>query len=87
MIEEIVGTCGVILITVILVKIIHFFFRMQLIYLAAELSRSIQGIETMPKPPLRNLVNLVQFLITKKAEIEKQLDKDESYDKYDNTYR
>lgn len=86
MIEEIVSISGIVIITILLIKIFHFMFRMKLIYLAADISREIQGIESIQKPPLKNLINMVNYLLIKREEIEKQFDKDESDDRYKNIY-
>jgi hypothetical protein len=60
---------------------------MQLVFLAADLSREIQGIETLPKPPLKNLVDLVAFLKEKQEEIGVKIKEDDRDDKYRNMYR
>lgn len=85
--EETIAVLGVIFIGILLVKIIHFVYRMKMVYLAADLSREIQGIETLPKPPLRNLVNLVVFLLEKQKEIGVKIKEDDKDDKYRNMYR
>jgi len=84
--EETIAVLGVIFLTIFLTKVIHYTYRLKMVYLASDLSREIQGIEKIQKPPLRNLVNLVKFLISRRDEIVEQVKEEDSDDKYRNTY-
>ena len=86
MLEETIAVLGVIFLTIFLTKVIHYTYRLKMVYLASDLSREIQGIEKIQKPPLRNLVNLVKFLISRRDEIVEQVKEEDSDDKYRNTY-
>ncbi|MBE3093980.1 MAG: hypothetical protein IMZ52_03035 [Actinobacteria bacterium] len=86
MLEETIAVLGIIFLVGVLTKIIHYTYRLKMVYLASDLSREIQGIEKIQKPPLKNLVNLVKFLISRRDEIVEQVSEDDSDDKYRNTY-
>ena len=86
MFEETIAVLGVVFLVGVLTKIVHYTYRLEMIYLASDLSREIQGIEKIQKPPLKNLVNLVKFLISRRDEIVEQVKEDEDDDKYRNTY-
>lgn len=86
MIEELILVLGVGFFSVVLIFLINFLFRVKMVYLASDISRDIQGIEDIPRPPLKNIVALVSFLRTRRKEIEEHLNEEDDEDKYRNTY-
>ena len=78
---------GIFAISLVMFYIIYQVYRKFLIYFASALSRDIQGLEEIPKPPLRNLVDLVDFLVIKRDEIEKAVRDRETEEKYDGSYQ
>ena len=88
MINIIISILGVLGITLLLVKVFHLVYRTKMVYIASGISREIQKLDVLPKPTLRSLVQLVEYLTTKRKDIEEQLDKMEqdNEDKYRNIY-
>jgi hypothetical protein len=83
----IVASGGVILLTLVIGYTFYSVWRKYLIFVSSSISREIQGLGEIPRPPLKDLVNLVKFLIEKRSEILHTVEKKESEDKYDNTYQ
>lgn len=87
MIEEIlVSVLGVIFLVVLFIYLINFLYRFKMAYLISDMSRDIQGVEKMPKLPLKNIIYLVNLMKTRKKEIEEHLKEEDDEDKYRNTY-
>jgi len=62
-------------------------YRKFLIFFASEISSNLQGLQALPRPPLRDLVKLVEFLVLKKDKIEKDIEEQLADDKYHNPYQ
>lgn len=88
MIEEVFAITGVVLILApIFTYMFYSIYRKLLIFSASSISREIQGLSELPRPPLRDLINLLDFLVLKREEIEKVIEDKETEQKYDNTYQ
>ena len=78
---------GVIIFSLIIGYSFYSIWRKILIFKSSKISREIQGLSELPRPPLKDLVSLLEFLILKRGEIEKTIEKQEMEDKYNNTYQ
>lgn len=87
MIEEIlVSVLGVIFLIGLFIYLINFLYRFKMAYLISDMSRDIQGVEKMPKLPLKNIIYWVNLMKTRRKEIEEHLKEEDDEDKYRNTY-
>ena len=88
MIEELLAVIGgIAILSPLLGYMFYSVYRKFLIFHASEISREIQGLDGLPKPPLKDLVKLLDFLVLKREEIEKVIEEKETEQKYDNTYQ